>query len=113
MKIGNLVIKPTCAKLKYDTEYFGKMDPYAILTIGNQTYKTHTANDAGKNPTWVESFTFNISSNDTQVYIKLYDKDWGSKDDFICEGSVSLMEVMQKGQVSGWYPLTRKGKKAG
>ena len=39
---GTLIIKPTCAKLKYDTEIFGKMDPYAILTIGTQTQKTRT-----------------------------------------------------------------------
>ena len=86
---GNLIVKPTCAKLKYDTEYFGKMDPYVILSIGNQTYKTHTSNDSGKNPTWTDSLSFKINGENS-LYMKLYDKDWGTKDDFICEGHVAL-----------------------
>ena len=35
MNQGQLTIKPTCAKLKYNSEWFGKMDPYAVLTIGS------------------------------------------------------------------------------
>ena len=32
---GQLTVKPVCAKLKHDTENFGKMDPYCVLEIGN------------------------------------------------------------------------------
>ena len=51
---GQLTVKPTCAKLKYDTEWFGRMDPYVILTLGTQTFKTHAAKDASKTPTWTD-----------------------------------------------------------
>ena len=37
------------------------MDPYVILTIGSQKYKTHAAKDAGKNPSWTDQFTFAIN----------------------------------------------------
>lgn len=93
MNSGILIVKPVCAKLTYDTEVFGKMDPYAILTIGSQSFQTHTANDAGKNPTWTDSLSFKLTGNETSIYIKIYDRDVGSMDDFICEGTVSLMQV--------------------
>lgn len=66
------------------------MDPYVILTIGSQKYKTHAAKDAGKNPSWTDQFTFAING-ESQMNMKIYDKDFGSRDDFIAEGSVSLM----------------------
>lgn len=31
---GNLTIKPMTARLKKDTETFGKMDPYVVLKLG-------------------------------------------------------------------------------
>ena len=33
-KPGNLTVKPIAGKLLYDTEIFGKMDPFITLKIG-------------------------------------------------------------------------------
>lgn len=65
MNSGVLIVKPICAQLKKDTEFLGKMDPYCKITVGNTTLKTHTANDAGKNPTWMDSLSFKLNGNES------------------------------------------------
>ena len=107
--IGTLTIKPTCAKLTYDTEIFGQMDPYVKVRVGNQEYKTKTANDMGKNPTWNDTFTFKINGEQTLDFY-LYDKDVG-KDDYIGEGKINLSTLYQRRQISDWFPVQRKKKK--
>ena len=47
------------------------------------------------------------------MHIALWDKDDGSKDDYICETNVSLLEIFQKKTFSNWFPVARKGKPAG
>ena len=109
---GNLIIRPICAKLTYSTETFGRMDPYCIFTLGQQKQKTRTANDADKNPNWNDTLTFQIMG-DQMIHVSLFDKDTFSKDDYICEGNVSLMDVVNTGKSSQWFPLNRKGKHVG
>ena len=36
----------------HDTEFFGKMDPYCRITIGNHSKETPVDRDAGKTPKW-------------------------------------------------------------
>ena len=40
------------AKLTRDTETFGKMDPYVVITNDGQKYKTKVLDGAGKTPKW-------------------------------------------------------------
>jgi len=108
---GNLVVKPLCAKLTYDTEVFGKMDPYCKVRVGTQEFRTHTHNDAGKNPSWSDSLTFRIAG-ENMLNCYLYDKDVGS-DDFIAEANINLTDIFIKKTFSNWYPVSRKGKSAG
>ncbi|GFR40445.1 hypothetical protein Agub_g973 [Astrephomene gubernaculifera] len=59
------------AKDLKDVEWFGRMDPYCIVRIGNQRFRTRTAEDAGRDPVWNETFQANIvSENDVEVEIK-------------------------------------------
>ena len=109
---GNLTVKPVCAKLTYSTETFGKMDPYCVITCGSQKQKTRTCNNADKNPSWTDQFNFQIVGQQ-MIHVALYDKDTFTKDDFICEGNIPLMDVVSSGKVSQWFPLTRKGKNVG
>ena len=60
---GTLIVKPLSANLTYDTETFGRMDPYAKLTIAGNSQRTRTANDMGKTPVWQDTFTFNINGD--------------------------------------------------
>lgn len=109
---GNLIIKPICAKLKKDYDLFTKMDPYCKITLGHTVLKTKTSKNSGKNPNWQDSLSFNVNGQ-SQFHIALYDRDWLTKDDFIGETSISLLEVYNKFQVTDWYNLNRKGKNAG
>ena len=110
---GQLIVKPICAKLSYDTETFGSMDPYAKVTIGGNTYKTGTANDQGKNPNWQDTFTFRVQGQANMMDVYVFDKDDGSNDDFIGEAHIPLSDVFQRRNVSDWFNLTRKGSNSG
>ena len=112
MNRGQLIVKPICAKFTYDTEVFGKMDPYAKITIGGTIHKTSVAKDQGKNPNWQDTLNFRVNGEST-MQVMCYDKDDFSKDDFIAECTVQLNEVYQRRNVSNWYNVTRKGKTAG
>ena len=88
------------------------MDPYCVVTCGTQKNKTRTANNADKSPTWTDTLTFQICG-EQMIHVALYDKDTFSKDDYICEGNISLMDVTQTGKASQSFPLNRKGKPVG
>lgn len=58
LQSGTLLIKCINAKLTHDTETFGKMDPYVVVTIGGRKEKTRTHENGGKNPRWGETLRF-------------------------------------------------------
>jgi len=53
---GKLRVHMIEAKLKRDTETFGKMDPYIIINTRQQRVRTKTHNNAGKTPKWPGEF---------------------------------------------------------
>ena len=112
MNCGTLIVRPLCAKLTYDTEWFSKMDPYAKITIGATIQKTQSAHDQGKNPNWSDTLTYRVNG-DQSMRVELWDYDNVTKDDFIAECSVPLQEVYMKRTANNWYPVNRKGKSAG
>lgn len=66
-------------------------DPYAVLKVGGQTFRTKTHTDGGKNPVWNETFAVNVI-NDNTADLTLYDSDVG-KDDVIGTATVGLAKV--------------------
>ncbi|GIL82514.1 hypothetical protein Vretifemale_11335 [Volvox reticuliferus] len=53
-------------------DWFAKQDPYCILRVGGQTFRTHTAKGGGRNPVWNETFRVNImDENDVSLDIKV------------------------------------------
>ncbi len=106
---GILTVKPTCAKLTYDTEVFGRMDPYVKVHVGSQSYKTKSANDMGKNPSWSDNFTFKINGERSMTF-QIYDKDYG-KDDYIGEGEIDFSVFARGRTISEWFPIYRSKKK--
>ena len=112
MLAGNLIVKPVCAQLSIDTDFFTKMDPYVKIRVGAQQYKTKAAKNMGKRPQWQESFTFNIDY-ENQLNFEIYDKDI-TIDDYIGYGTVDLGQVLLMGRMQEWYPVfTNKIKKKG
>ncbi len=53
---GILIIKVKEGRLLRDTEVFGKMDPYCLLEIRGQRFKTKVHESGGKNPHWTDEF---------------------------------------------------------
>lgn len=85
----------------------GKSDPYVILTVADQTFKSK-AIKANINPTWNETFIFTVLDSSKTIFlrIKVYDQDILGRDDEMGEVKINLTEeVKGEGEVSKWYPV--------
>ncbi len=67
-----------------NTEMFGQMDPYMVVTLnGNKKYRTRPCDNGGLNPKWNETLEINIASPLTdEIMFSCHDKDL-IYDDFI------------------------------
>ena len=78
---GTLKINVKEALIYRDTDVFGKMDPYVVVsTKKSGKFQTSTAQDAGKQPTWNEVFEIQMGSKYEDVAISIYDEDWLTDD---------------------------------
>ena len=110
---GNLIIKPLCAELYHERDIYGRMDPYVKVTLGAQTFKTRTANNQPVNPKWGDALEFRVTS-EKEASVSLWDKDTGSRDDFLGETKIPITPViLSKEPVSDWFPINRKDKCTG
>ncbi|XP_076437301.1 extended synaptotagmin-2-like isoform X2 [Babylonia areolata] len=83
----------------------GKSDPYAIVTVGAQTFKTKVIDD-NVDPVWNEVFEYIIDERDGQfLKLALNDKDPGNKDDPLGSTTVDISTIFEKGTVDEWLPL--------
>ena len=112
MYTGTLIVRPTTAKLTYDTEWFARMDPYCKVTIGGTVQQTSVAVNQSKTPNWQDTLSFRVNG-DQSMHVMIFDKDYVTRDDYIGELTVPLNEVYQKGRHTGWYNVMRKGRSAG
>ncbi len=103
---GTLRIRAYGALLVTDKDVIGKMDPYAILEVGTQKFKTISAQGMGLNPVWNEEFVFNIGA-DEELKITVYDSDL-SKDDFLGQYKVKVDQLIQTGVIDNYFPLTSR-----
>ena len=76
------------ATFKRNHDIVGGMDPYIIFEIGNQKFRTKTIRNGGKTPAFFQTFTFNITDEDT-IKFSAYDEDT-TYDDFIGSAEVSI-----------------------
>jgi hypothetical protein len=116
-------------------------DPFCVVELGSQTYRSKTHTDGGKNPVsimnlmfsavrqtpfhnqwvtsfvsiqvWNETFTFNIiNENDFRITVK--DHDVMSSDDYIGVGRGQLAKVRTLGTDKQQVPImSKKGKQHG
>ncbi|KXZ54157.1 hypothetical protein GPECTOR_5g255 [Gonium pectorale] len=95
LEAGVMSITLEYAKDLKDGDWFGKQDPYCIIRVGGQTFRTRTATDGGRNPVWNQTFQFNvINENDVELDIK--DEDVG-RDDHIGSATFSLAKAREAG----------------
>lgn len=106
-----LKITAKLAKLTHDTDSVGKMDPYCVLTLNNQTKKTNVHKNGHLNPKWEEKFEFQAEINDILHY-KVFEVDAGAKDDLVGEGSFTVTSLYLNNLMEDWMVLKyENGKK--
>lgn len=82
----------------------GKSDPYVVLTVGAQEFKTKVINNTLQ-PVWNEVFEFIVDERDGQfLKLDVFDKD-PNKDDPLGKASVDISTIFKKGNVDEWFTL--------
>ncbi|XP_027700977.1 extended synaptotagmin-3 [Vombatus ursinus] len=82
----------------------GKSDPYALVTIGLQNFRSKTVY-RNLNPIWNEVFEFIVYEVPGQdLEVDLYDEDT-DKDDFLGSLQINLGDVMKNSVVDEWFVL--------
>ena len=112
LNLGKIHVSLIEAKDLSKTDMIGKSDPYAIISHGNQKFKTNTVKNS-RNPTWNYDADFNVpDQGDTRIKVDIFDSDRIGKDKPLGSAFFDVDEVMSKGIVPpAWYPL--KGTKSG
>ncbi|EFJ42719.1 hypothetical protein VOLCADRAFT_97168 [Volvox carteri f. nagariensis] len=112
LEAGEMAVTVEFAKDLKDKDFFGKQDPYCIVKVGTQQYRTRTATDGGKRPVWNETFRFNVlNENDAELVIK--DEDVGH-DDNLGSARVSFARAREYGRDQVQAPVyTKHGKQHG
>ncbi len=110
---GTFTVRPQAGHFLKNADLIGKMDPYIIITVGEQQFKTQIAKSQGKEPQWEDTFSIPVM-NQSVMQLQVFDKDTIGKDDFIGTAYIPLAEVAQKMSAIGWYPVRDEhGKEAG
>ena len=112
MSSGQLIIRPICARLIHDPDWFHKANPYCKISVGNKSYQTGVAKNEGMTPIWQETFTHELNG-ESSIQVHVFDHHHISHDKPIADGVVQLDEVFQKGSTDAWYPLIHKEKPDG
>ncbi|KAG8190318.1 hypothetical protein JTE90_014424 [Oedothorax gibbosus] len=106
---GRLTVSVVEAKLNKN---YGltRMDPYVRLRVGNTIYETNTDYNGARNPRWNKNFNCFFLTQDTSVYIEIFDECAFSLDERIAWGSYEIPKsVVLKGQtMNEWIPLSGK-----
>jgi len=70
---GKLVLHIIEAKLIRDTEAIGKMDPYIVINMREQRFRTKEATDQGKTPLWNERFELDVKYIGDDIFLQVFD----------------------------------------
>ena len=99
------------ARNLYDTEAFGKMDPYVKVVLGSREARTKEKTDAGVNPVFEEELVLDFQ-NEAEVDFRVFDSESIGSDKFIGEARISVQAVINNGgSWAGDLQLFRGGKK--
>ena len=106
-KMGSIKLDLLMAKDLVKTDLVGKSDPYAIISHGDQRYKSDIIRNT-QDPEWNIQCELMIDSNprERNISIELYDSDRLGKDKFLGKLDMDIGKIMNLGQLDqGWYPL--------
>ena len=75
---------------------YGRADPYAKLTLGNQVFATNPHANGGKDPVWNADHTFEIST-EKELLLEVFDKEQVGNDKFMGHARVSIVDWIAAG----------------
>ena len=70
----------------------GKMDPFAIVSIGTSKFETKVADNMGKQPVWNQQFPFLFKKGNEDVVVEVWDKETGKNNNLIGSGKGTIKE---------------------
>lgn len=83
----------------------GSSDPYCIVEIGAQKFRTKTKK-SNCNPVWKETFEAFIDNTEGQeLFARVYDEDVASKDEEIGHIDCKVSQTIEKGSSDTWLAL--------
>jgi len=92
--VGKLTLNVVAGKNLKDMELVGKMDPYVVLKCGKEEFKTKVQKKAGTNPTFNQSFIFNLEGKEDALHVNVLDEDLVS-DDHIGRADINLANLVK------------------
>uniref|UniRef100_A0A4W3HDV7 Uncharacterized protein n=1 Tax=Callorhinchus milii TaxID=7868 RepID=A0A4W3HDV7_CALMI len=106
--VVRIYVKQAADLIRKDTYLMGmvqgKSDPYAVVRIGTQTFRSKTIK-GNLNPAWNEIYEAVVHEAPGQdLEVELYDED-PDKDDFLGSLLIDLGEVRKDRVVEEWFPL--------
>ncbi len=109
---GRLRLTIIEAKLKRDTDFFSKMDPFCKIVCRDQTFKTKVMQNAGKTPKWNETIEIAVKYIGDDLHIEIYDEDVTTSD-LICSTVIKISALCMNGGMDDWFECQFKGKNCG
>ena len=102
---GQLGVKLLKAKDLVKSDVFGKSDPYAILSFGQQKDKTPVAKNT-QNPVWNHESQFGVPDGpDQTLNIEVFDSDKIGKDKSLGKLDIDVEDLLNNPE-DNWYPLS-------
>jgi hypothetical protein len=86
--------------LKGGQTMFGKADPYAKVSIGNQSFSTKPIVGGGKNPVWDAELSFEVKT-EKEMILEVLSKEEVGNDKFMGRATVSILDWIATGGFSG------------
>lgn len=110
---GHLTIRPLSAQLPEETSLFTKSrTTYVQCIMGGFTSKTKHHSSGGRNPSWQDIFTYNVS-NENEITLQVIEKKLISKDEVLGEAKIKLDQVFMNKKLEGSLPLCYRGSEIG
>jgi len=89
---------------------FGKADPYAKVTIGQQSFSTKPVIGGGKNPVWDAELSFEIKT-EKELTLEVFSKEQVGNDKFMGATTVSVLDWIATGHFDGDIDINDKSDK--
>jgi Ca2+-dependent lipid-binding protein len=103
---GNLHLEIIQGKDLVKLDTFGKSDPFAVVTYGNEKIKTKTVKNS-QNPDWNFEADIPLNPNGPKsITVDVFDDDKFGKDNPIGSTEIDIASIVNKGPVDkAWLPL--------